>query len=77
MSVIVEEHGEVTRVTIYEYGAWFLQKNDINEACRHVTCYGPVSYYVYKDKDDFAYSIKPSIEFWVCHETNSSCTRKN
>ena len=63
MSVIIEEHGEVTQITIYEYGEWSLQKNDINGTCRHVTCFGPVSYYVYKDEEGFTYFIKPPLEF--------------
>ena len=60
--VIVEKHEEVTRVTIDEEGEWALIMNDVDGACVHVQCFGPVSYCVYEDDDGFAYSIRPSTD---------------
>ena len=77
MSVIVKEHGDVKRVTIYENGKWLLQMNDVNGECRHKTCDGPVSYYVYYDEDGFPYTIKPPLEFYIRLKINASWTQKN
>ena len=58
--VIVEKHEGVTRMTINEEGEWSLLVNDIDGACKHLQCSGPVSYCVYEDDDGFTYSVRPS-----------------
>ena len=57
--VVVEKHEEMTRVTIHEEGEWSLLMSDVDEACIHVRCFGPVSCYVYENDDGFAYSVRP------------------
>ena len=57
--VVVEKHGEVTRVTIHEEGEWSLLMNDVDGVCETLRCFGAVSYCVYEDDDGFAYSMRP------------------
>ena len=57
MSVVVKEHEGYKRVTIYENAdKWLLMMNDIDGVCRHLTCFGPVSFVVYED--GFTYTLK-------------------
>ena len=58
--VVIEKRERVTRVTIREEeGEWSLLVNDVDGACKHLQCSGPVSYYVYEDDDGFTYSVRP------------------
>ena len=57
---IRREYENYYHVTVYNYNdePWSLMQDDINGYCRHLQCYGPVSYVAYKDDDGFVYSIK-------------------
>ena len=61
---IRREYENYYHVTVYNYNdePWMLLQNDINGFCRHLQCYGPVSFVVYKDLDIVngcgTYSIK-------------------
>ena len=57
--VVCREARGVTRVTLNEEGEWSLLINDVDGACKHLQCSGPVSYYVYEDDDGFTYSVRP------------------
>ena len=58
--VVVEKHEGMTRVTIHEEEEWSLLMNDIDGACEHLQCFGPVSYCVYEADDGFTYSVRSS-----------------